>query len=96
LGEAEQRVAIVFILLATQGDLSRQTFRNRVRQRVETVEDVDNATLLGQRGMIIFARSLAETSITFAPLANRFFWGSSDIWSDAKKKKAAEQIVYLN
>jgi len=78
-------------LLSTQGNLSRQTLRNRVRQRVEAVEDVDNATLLGQRGMIIFARSLAETSITFAPLANHFFWGSSDIWSDAALKRRKPQ-----
>ena len=50
-GEAEQRVAIVFILLATQGNFSRQSLADGVRQRVEAVEDLHNAALLGERGM---------------------------------------------
>ena len=49
-GEAEQRVAIVFILLATQGNFSRQSLADGVRQRVEAIEDLHNAALLGERG----------------------------------------------
>jgi len=45
--------------------------------------------------MIIFKRQFLYNKKSTAKTA---FFGSSDIWSDVivKKKKTAEQIVYLN
>lgn len=47
-GEAEQQVAVVFVLLLPQLDLAGQAFSQRIGQRVELVEDRDNAGLLSK------------------------------------------------
>ena len=78
-GEAEQRVAIVFILLATQGNFSRQSLADGVRQRVEAVENLHNAALLGERGegerlfhklLCIDGREISNDCVLFAPFVD--------------------------
>lgn len=44
--EGQQAVSVIFILLAASGDLRRQAAGKVVDQRIELVEDSDDASLL--------------------------------------------------
>jgi hypothetical protein len=49
LGEAQQQVAVVSVLLLAQFNFARQAFGKGVGQSIEFVEDGDYSTLLRER-----------------------------------------------
>jgi hypothetical protein len=49
LGKGEQQIAVIFVLLLTQGNFTGQAFANGMGEGIEFVENGDNAGLFGKR-----------------------------------------------